>query len=111
MFGRVGVGPAQHEDPVGKVPARRPDLGSVDHPLVSVEDGTGAKTGKIRTRVGFRISLAPHVFAGKDAWQEVSLLVFGSPHREGVTEQSDAEDVVLGAAGYARLGEFLGDDN
>src|SRR5215204_619761 len=48
VLGRVGIGTGEHEDVVGEVSRRRPDLLAVDHPLVAVKHGPAAERAEIR---------------------------------------------------------------
>ena len=97
----VGVGAGEHEDPVGEVAGRRPDLLAVDHPLVAVERGPAAEVAEVGAGVGLGVALAPDVLAAEDAREEVALLLLGAPLEERVADHLDAEHVV-GAAGRAR---------
>ena len=79
VLGHVGVGAGQHEDPVGEVAGRGPDLLAVDHPLVAVELGPAAEVAEVGAGVGLAVALAPEVLAREDARQEVRLLLVGAP--------------------------------
>ena len=101
VLGGVGVGAGEHEDPVGEVPGRGPDLLPVDHPLVAVEHGPAPEVAEVGAGVGLGVALAPDVLAGEDPREEVALLLVGAPLQERVADHLDAEDVV-GAARRAR---------
>jgi hypothetical protein len=108
-FGLVGIGAGQHEDPVGGVAGRGPDLLAVDDPLVAVEHGAGGDVGQVGAGVGLGVALAPAVLAGDDAGQEVALLLVGAPHDDGVADHADAEAVVARLGRHVGLGELLGE--
>ena len=93
-FGDVGVGAGEHEDPVGEVAGRRPDLLAVDHPLVAVEHGPAAEVAEVGAGVGLGVALAPEVLAAEDPREEVALLLLGAPLQQRVADHLDAEHVV-----------------
>ena len=74
----VGVGAAQHVQPVGAVAERGPHLLPVDSPLVTVEHGLGAHRGEVRSRPGLGEALPPHLLDAEDLRQEPSLLLIGT---------------------------------
>ncbi len=55
----VRVRPRQHEDPVRLVGHRRPDLLTVDHPLVAVKNRTGTQGSQVGAGAGLGVSLTP----------------------------------------------------
>ena len=100
-FGAVGVGAGEHEDPVGEVAGRRPDLLAVDDPLVAVEHGPAAEVAEVGAGVGLGVALAPEVLAGSGCGAGSALLLVGPPLEHRVADHLDAEHVVAGA-GRAR---------
>ena len=63
-FGASGSVRVEHEDVVGEVARRRPDLLAVDDPLVAVELGPAPEVAEVRAGVRLGVALAPDVFAG-----------------------------------------------
>ncbi len=80
------VGAHQHEDPVGVVGERGPDLLAVDDEVVAVEHGLGAQRGEVGAGIGLAVALAPDVLAGEDARQMEALL-----RRRAVADQQRPE--------------------
>ncbi len=77
-LGGVRIGPRQQQPELGIGRVRRPDLLTVDDPLVAVADGTGAQRHEVGTGVGFGEQLAPPFVAGDERWQVPALLVLGA---------------------------------
>ena len=100
-FGRVGVGAGEHEDVVGEVAGRRPDLLAVEHPLVAVELGPAARGCRGRSRRWARSSPGTTCPRRRGCAAGSALLLLGAPLQERVAEHLDAEHVVA-AAGRAR---------
>ena len=97
VLGRVGVGAGQHEDPVGEVAGRRPDLLAVDDPLVAVEHRPGTRGCRGRSRRWARSSPGtrgprPRGSAGR----KCALLLVGAPLQDRVADHLDGEHVVAG---------------
>ena len=69
---------------------RRPDLLPVDDEFVTVADSCGAQARQVRTRIRFRIALAPDVLAGQYLRQIVRLLLLGAVGQEQRPDQADA---------------------
>ena len=91
------------------MPRRGPDLLSVDHPLVPIQDGSRLHVGEVRPGVGLGVSLAPDVLAGEDPGQEMLLLLLGADVENGVAEHADRERVVHTSRRDAGLRELLDD--
>ena len=107
----IGIGAGEQEDPARLTRPRRPDLLTVDDPLVAVEHRTGGRRTEIGARVRFREPLAPAVLAREDARQEVPLLCFGAPSQERVASHLETERVAGDPRGHTGLGELLGEDH
>ena len=106
-FVTSGVGASQHEDHVGGVARRGPDLLAVDDPLVAVELGLAAEVGQVAAGVGLGVALTPHVGAVEDAGDVVRLLLVGAPVQDRVADHADAEAVVPARRRHASLGELF----
>src|SRR5712692_11662569 len=66
---------------------RRPDLLALDNEVVAFLDRARLQRGKVGSRVGFRIALAPDLLAGDDLGDETLLLLFRAPmHQRGADE-------------------------
>ena len=101
----VGIGPCEQEDVVGELRLRRPDLLSVDHPLVAVELGPGLERGQVAACVRLGEPLAPRDAAVENARDEPLLLLLGPPLKDGRPDQGVAEEV--GAQRCLRSRELL----
>ncbi len=109
VFGGVGIGAGQHEDPVGRLGGRGPDLLPVDHPLVTVKHRPGAEAGR-----GRNPNRAPSIPGTKGPgrrgcgagngvfWRSVA------PVQQGVADHLDPEPVVGTAGRHPRPAELLG---
>ena len=92
----------QHEDPVGVLGQRGPDLLAVQDPLAVALGGGGGHAGEVAARAGLRIALAPQLPCFQDRGHE-ALLLLGRPERhQGRPEQHHAH--VGKPAGGARGG-------
>jgi hypothetical protein len=109
VLGRIGIGAAQQEHVIGDETLCRPDLLSVDHPLVTVEHRLGAECREIGTGIGFAESLAPGDGAREDLGQELLLLLLGAPLQDRRSHQGVAEEVR--AHRRPGIGELLGHDD
>ncbi len=89
---RAGLGPSQHETPVGHVGQGRPDLLAGDHPVLAVEDGLGGHVGQVGAGAGFGVTLAPQLGDGADRRQETLLLLRGAEGDQGGAQQFLAHD-------------------
>ena len=68
--------PHQRKHAIRVVRVGRPDLAAIQHILVAVLVSAQCEGGKVRTCAGFRVALAPVVFAGQDA-RQIERLLFG----------------------------------
>ena len=59
------IGAGQHEDPVGQMAGRGPDLLAVDRPLVAVERGSTTEVAEVGAGVRLGVALAPDVLAAR----------------------------------------------
>jgi hypothetical protein len=76
VLGDVGVR-ARHNEPERRnVRERRPDLLSVEEPLLSVTHGAGRQAGDVGSRTGLAEQLAPDLLVREER-TEVTLLLFG----------------------------------
>ena len=76
-----GIGPGQENPPPRLVRHARPDLLTVDDPLVAVAQGGGAEAGQIRPRPGLTEELAPELLVGEGGPQPAPLELFRSEIR------------------------------
>ena len=84
------IGATHEEAPVGILRERRPDLLSVDDPLVTVEHRARLHVGEIGTGVGLAVALAPHLAAREDLRDEAALLCFGAVRHDRRPGERDA---------------------
>ena len=68
------VGAHQAEHPVGVLRTAGPDLGAVDHVVISAPQRAGGQRGQVGAGIGLGIALAPPLPARRNAWQEGGLL-------------------------------------
>src|SRR3546814_1839122 len=72
------VGADEAEDPVGLVGVARPDLRSVDDPVIALVFAKGLERNKVAARTRLRIALAPADFTARDRVQIFDLLLLGA---------------------------------
>ena len=92
MLGRVGVGAADGEDPLGVMSERGPDLLTVEHPLVAVEHRARLDVGQVGAGVGLAEALAPQLLAPQDRRKEALLLLGRAEGHDGRAQQALAEE-------------------
>ena len=73
MLRRIGIRPCQENRELAVLGAGGPDLLSTDYPLVAVELGPRRQRGKIRTRAGLGVHLAPDLLAPQTRADEAFL--------------------------------------
>src|SRR5262249_33546012 len=84
------------------VPEGRPHLLTVDDPLVAVAHGSRLHVGEVGAGVRLTEPLAPELSCLEDRGEEALLLLFGSEHHQGGTEQLLAEEAdPLGTTAHA----------
>ena len=74
-FGALAIGAGEHEAPIAPVRVRRPDLLTVDDPVVAVEVGARLNVRQVAARIRFGVSLTPQFLAPADLGQESILLL------------------------------------
>ncbi len=109
MLGGVGVGPRQEEDVVGVLGLGRPDLLTVDDPLVSVQLRPGLERRQVGSCVRLAEALAPGDLAPQDARDELFLLVLSAPLQERGPDKGVSEEV--GAQWRSGACELLVEDH
>ena len=77
-LGRIRIGPRQEQPELGIGGVRRPDLLTIDHPLVTVADGACPERHEIRPGVGLGEQLTPPFVAGDQRRQVAPLLFLGT---------------------------------
>ena len=107
MLRRIRVGAHQDVDPIRHVSAGRPDLLAVDHVVISIEHGLGGKTGEVRTRTWFTVSLAPLNLPSRDLVQVSLLLIVGSVLQQGRADHVPGLASVVGGKRCPCGTEFL----
>src|SRR6185437_13447255 len=89
MLGRFAIGAGKQEHPMRMMRERGPDLRAVDYKIAIPFDGMGLQRGKVRSRIGFRVSLAPQLGARQDIAQVTLFLRVSPPMNQGRSEQPD----------------------
>ena len=107
MFRTIRVGSRQSKNVIGKVPSGGPNLLPIQNPLVAIKSGLQTQTSQVTTSVRFAVSLAPHIFVGKDSREVILLLLFGSPCQQRVPEHRDPETIIRSTCRHARFGKFF----
>ena len=107
VTGRFRIGAGQHENPIGAVGGRGPDLLAVDDPLRAVQPGASRQRGQVGAGSRLGIALAPDVLHRPDTGKEVLLLLLRAPHQQRVGEHLDAVGVGGHAVRQAGAGEFI----
>ncbi|MNZ90120.1 hypothetical protein D3C78_1090740 [compost metagenome] len=87
----LGVGTHQTEHPVGQMRCGGPGFLAVDHIKFTLAHRASIEAGQVRTGTRLGIALAPPVFAGQDARQEVGLLLGRTKLADHRPDHVDAE--------------------
>src|SRR5262245_50171496 len=96
------VGAAEDEDPVGPGSERGPDLLSVQHEVIAVEDGAGLERRQVAAGAGLAEALTPDLVTRQHGRDEPAALRLAAVVDERRTQQPDAEDVQDGRSVGAR---------
>ena len=91
MLGSVGIRACQQDSPLRVVRARRPDLLSVDYPLVAIAYGARAQRGEVGTSSGLAEELTPDILTTCDAREPARFLCFAAVHHEHGADHADCD--------------------
>src|SRR6185312_14995061 len=78
VLGHIGIGAGDQKAVVGIMRARGPDLLAVDDPVVALLLRAGTKPRHVRAAGRLGEQLAPDVFAGRELWQIVPLVLLAA---------------------------------
>ena len=87
MPGRTGFAAEQAKQPVGVDRPGRPGFLPVDHVVITLEHRLAGNCRHVRTGIGLRPALRPHVQAGSHARQEALFLFRGAELHQGRPQQ------------------------
>ena len=93
VLDRVLVGAGNDHAPLAELCAGGPDFLAIDHPVVTVTNRRGLKTGEVRTGIGLGKELTPHLVALHHVGQEAIFLFLGSVGHDGWAEHPVADPV------------------
>ena len=109
MLGLIGIGPGQDQPIARQVCEGRPDLLTVQDPLVAIAHSPRGQTCDVGASSRLREQLAPDLLTGEEAAQVLRLLLCRAVDRNGRCDHAVADDVVRGRHRRTSLEESAGD--
>ncbi len=110
MLGHVGIGAHEQQSPPRDVRHARPDLLTVDDPLVAVARRRRGERRDVGPGAGLAEHLAPDLFARERGPQEPLLLLLGAERDQRGPGHADAHHVAQQVLRRARLDQPLVDE-